>query len=136
MLNSTDEILQFARLDLDTVQSSEVEDAINFAQDVVNFHAPESDAPRDVRAAPLRKRAHQYLATSELYQKIAPFLGLKTPPKQTLGSPDIQIGTDFPTQIGLKESFEKAADRYWERGMAILKQIAPVVATIRAGSID
>lgn len=93
-LNTIDEIIQFARLSFEVVQPSEVQDALNFAMDIVDAESPLEDNPRSVRLHPLRKRAEAYLATAELYDKIGPFLALTTPGKQVLTTIGISIGTD------------------------------------------
>ena len=132
--NTTEEILRFARLDLTVVQDFEVTDALCFAADEVAFIAPQNDSDRSTRTEPLRKRAEAYLATAELYERLSTFLGLSTPPKQILSTLNIQIGTDFPTQIDLLNAFSKVATKYREQGERILKRIRPITATILAGS--
>lgn len=140
--NNMDELLRFARLDLTIVQDYEVQDALWFAADEVAFLAPEAEPDtveeeRSDRVDPLRKRAEAYLATAELYERIATHLGTSTPPKQILTTLNISIGTDFPTNIGLLDAFSKVASKYRENGLRILKMLQPVTAAIEAGlSID
>ena len=92
ILNSVDEILLFARLDLSIVQDTEVVLANEFATDEVEFIAPEAPTDRSTRTEPLRKRAAANLAASELWKRLSTFLGLSTPPKQILSTLNIQIG--------------------------------------------
>jgi hypothetical protein len=135
--NTVEEILRFARLDLSVVQDYEVEDALNFAADEVAFIAPESEEDRSTRTEPLRKRAEAYLAASELWARIATAYGIGTPARQILQTLSISIGTDFPTPTDYLSAFTRVADRYREQGLRILKQLAPVTASIEAGaSID
>lgn len=129
-LNTIDDILRFARLDLSVVKVEEVEDALSFAFDYVTFLAPLDDSERSDRVDPIRKRAEAYFATSELYQKIAPFLHLTAPPKQILSVLGYTLGTDFPTPDIVQRAFEKTADRYRYLGELWTKRIQPVTATI------
>jgi hypothetical protein len=131
--NTVEEILRFARLDLSVVQDYEVTDALNFAADEVAWISPESEEDRSTRTEPLRKRAEAYLATSELWARLATHFGIATPPKQILQTLGISIGTDFPTQVDLLSAFTRVADRYREQGLRILKQLAPITASIEAG---
>jgi hypothetical protein len=135
--NTIEEILRFARLDLSVVQDWEVEDALNFAADEVAFISPESEEDRSTRTEPLRKRSEAYLATSELWSRLATQYGIGTPPKQILQTLSISIGTDFPTPTDYLSAFTRVADRYREQGLRILRMLAPVTAGIEAGySID
>lgn len=129
-INNVDDILRFARLDLSVVKTEEVEDALSFASDMVEFLAPEDDSDRSARVNPIRKRAEAYLATSELYEKIAPFLHLTAPPKQVLAVLGFTLGTDFPTPDLVQKAFEKTADRYRQLGEMWANRIQPVTATI------
>lgn len=134
ILNTVDEILLFARLDLSIVQDTEVVLANEFATDEVEFIAPEAETDRSTRTAPLRKRAAANLAASELWKRLSTFLGFSTPPKQILSTLNIQIGTDFPTQIDLLNAFGRVAKEYREEGLRILNMLKPITATIDAGT--
>ena len=136
--NTPDEIIAFARLTYEIVQPSEVQNAIYFASDLVEFLAPHDDTdPRSDRVEALRGRAEAYLAVAELYEIIATNIGLTSPPKQILNTLNMGIGADFPTPDIIKNVFEKTADRYREQGMRILKMIQPITSGIEAGlSID
>lgn len=140
--NTVDEILRFVGLDLSVIQTTSVEEAIYFAADTVAFIAPEAetgseDEARSLRTEPLRKRAEAYLAAAELYVRLSTDLGISTPPKQILSTLNIQIGTDFPTQVDLLNAFSRVAERYRSEGMRILRMIRPNVDGLEAGlSID
>ena len=129
-LNTEDEILQFARLDLSVVTTEEVEDALAFASDFVNYLSPSDDSERSARVDPIRKRAESYIAVSELYERVAPFLHLTAPPKQVLAVLGFTLGTDFPTPDIVQRAFEKTADRYRTLGEQWANRIQPATAVI------
>lgn len=129
-LNTADEILRFARLDYSVVKTEEVQDALDFAADMVAYLAPTDDTERSARVDPIRKRAEAYLATSELYERIAPFLHLTAPPKQVLAVLGFTLGTDFPTPDLVQKAFEKTADRYRMMGEMWANRIQPITAAI------
>lgn len=131
--NTVEEILRFARLDLTVVQDYEVEDALIFAADEVAFIAPEAETDRSTRTEPLRKRAEAYLATAELWERLATHFGISTPPKQILTTLNISIGTDFPTQVDLLSAFSRVATKYREQGLRILKLLRPITSIIDGG---
>jgi hypothetical protein len=136
--NSPDEIVAFARLTYEFVQPDEVQNAIYFASDQIEFMSPtDEDDPRSGRVEAMRKRAEAYLAVAELYEIVATNISLTTPPKQLLQTNAISIGSDFPTPTEIQSSFQKTADRYREQGLRILRMIQPITASIEAGfSID
>ena len=129
-LNTIDEILRFARLDFSVVKVEEVEDALSFASDYVTSLAPVDDSDRSDRVDPIRKRAEAYLATSEIYERLAPFLHLTAPPKQILSVLGFTLGTDFPTPDIVQRAFEKTADRYRRLGEQWANRIQPATASI------
>lgn len=136
--NEPDEIVAFARLNYEIVSPDEVQTAIYFSADQIEFMAPtDEEDPRSGRVEALRKRAEAYLAVAELYEIVATNIGLTTPPKQIVQTLNMSVGADFPTPDIVKHTFEKTADRYREQGLRILKMIQPITASISAGfSID
>jgi hypothetical protein len=129
-INTPDEILRFARLDYSVVKVEEVDDALAFASDMVAFLSPEDDSARSLRVNPLRKRAEAYIATAELYERVATYLHLTAPPKQVLAVLNFTLGTDFPTPDLVQKAFEKTADRYRMQGETWAQRIQPITAAI------
>lgn len=133
-LNTPDELLRFARLDLSIVKTEELDNALDFASDFVTFLAPAEDNDRSTRVNPIRKRAELMLATGELFERLASYFHLTLPPKQTLDvlGGALGIGTDFPTPDIVQRAFEKTVDRYRRAGELWANRIKPVTATVSA----
>lgn len=130
---TVDEVYCFARLDATLIQPSEVEKMIEFAAHQVDYISPVTKTERSDRADKLRKDAELRITTAELYEIIATYFAITTPPKQILSVLNLQIGADFPTPDVVQRAFERTADRYREEAKRLLAMIRPITFTIESG---
>lgn len=125
------EVLEYSKLNLETVKIADVQSAIEQAQNEVDFRSPNENTSRSQRAEPLRRTCILLLATASLYTRLGPFLALSLPAKQILGTLNIQIGTDFPTPTDYESAFLTAGENYRREADRLLSMIASTGAVLR-----
>jgi hypothetical protein len=132
--NTTEDVYNALGLVKTDYPQSQIEAAIQRANEQLLAFAPVDDSDRQTRLEPIRKQAELWLACAETFAGFANTTFLEQPSVRILAVLGFSAGADFPTPDIVLAAIDRKGQYYSALGERLLRKIQPITTTIRAGS--
>ena len=135
-LNTVSEIIALGRINLDEFPQSEIELALEEADDEITLRVPplspgERGWDRYVRRLPLIKQAEGYLALSYAYKRLSYDTITHAEPGDPFGALGLNFGAKTPEINTIADYYRKLSDDYRTLAEPLIKQCRVIVPQFR-----